>query len=292
MKKIKGYQVFTFFNYIFMIFITLITLYPIWHVIAASFSDPTQLFVHSGTLLWPLGEPTLSAYETVFQHRLILSGFKNTLFVLVVGVTVNLIFTMLGAFFMSVKGPMFSNAFGYMVIISMYFSGGLVPTYLNIVSLGLLDSIWSLIIPCAISTTNMIIMKSAFTAVPNSLVESALLDGANYGQVLVKIMIPLCKATIAVLVLYYGVDHWNSWFSASIYLRDSSKYPVQLVMHQIMNALNMGGGVGGAEADEAALMAQQMQYALIVVVSMPIMMVYPFIQKYFVKGVMIGAVKG
>lgn len=290
MKKINGYKVFTVFNYLFMIFIVIITLYPIWHVVVASFSDPAKLYVHSGTLLWPIGEPTLSAYKLVFGHRLILSGFANTLFVLVVGVIVNLIFTMLGAFFMSVKGPMFSNVFGYMVVISMYFSGGLVPTYLNIVDLGLLNSRWSLILPVAISTTNMIIMKSSFSAVPDSLIESALLDGANYGRVLFKIMVPLCKATIAVLVLYYGVAHWNSWFSASIYLRDANKYPVQLVMRDILSALT--AGAGGAEADESAYIAQQMQYALIVVVSMPVMVIYPFIQKYFVKGVMIGAVKG
>lgn len=291
MKKINGYKVFTFFNYLFMIFIILITLYPIWHVVMASFSDPTKLYVHVGTLLWPLGEPSLSAYEMVFKHRLILSGFGNTLFILVVGVTVNLIFTTLGAFFMSIKGPKFSNVFGYMVIISMYFSGGLVPTYLNILDLGLLDSRWALILPVAITTRNMIIMRSAFSAVPDSLVESALLDGANYRQVLVKIMVPLCKATIAVLVLYYGVAHWNSWFTASIYLRDSNKYPVQLVMRNILNSL-ANSGAGGADADESAFIAQQMQYALIVVVSMPVMMIYPFIQKYFVKGVMVGAVKG
>lgn len=291
MKKINGYQVFTFFNYLFMIFIILITLYPVWHVVMASFSDPTKLYVHSGTLIWPIGEPTLTAYEMVFKHRLILSGFRNTLFVVVVGVIVNLIFTTLGAFFMSIKGPMFSGVFGNMVLIAMYFGGGgLVPAYLNISDLGLLNSLWALIIPVAISTTNMIIMKSAFVAVPNSLVESALLDGANYGQVLVKIMLPLCKATIAVLVLYYGVSHWNSWFSASIYLRDSEKFPVQLVMRDILKALQ--SGTPGADADESAYIARQMQYALIVVVSMPVMMLYPFIQKYFVKGVMIGAVKG
>lgn len=282
---------FTFFNYLFMILIILITLYPIWHVVMASFSDPTKLYVHNGTLLWPLGEPNLSAYERVFKHRLILSGFANTLFIVVVGVIVNLIFTTLGAFFMSIKGPKFSNVFGYMVVISMYFNGGMVPTYLNIVDLGLLNSRWSLILPVAITTTNMIIMKSAFVAVPDSLIESALLDGANYGQVLTKIMIPLCKATIAVLVLYYGVSHWNSWFTASIYLRDADKYPVQLVMRDILRSLS-GAGAGGADADESVFIARQMQYALIVVVSMPVMVIYPFIQKYFVKGVMIGAVKG
>ena len=290
MKKIGGYQIFTFFNYIFMTAIILVTLYPIWHVIVASFSDPAMLYTHDGLLLLPLGEPSFKAYDLVFSNRQILSGFRNTLFVLVVGVLVNLLFTMLGAFFMSVKGPMLANVFGYMVIISMYFHGGMIPTYLNIVDLGLLDSLWSLILSVAITTSNMIIMKSAFSSVPSSLIESALLDGANYGQVLAKIMVPLSKATVAVLVLYYGVSHWNSWFHASIYLRDEEKFPLQLVMRNIMSALTTG--VAGEGAEDAAFMAQQMQYALIVVVSFPIMAIYPFIQKYFVKGVMVGAVKG
>ena len=289
MKKINGYHVFTFFNHLLMVGIVLVTLYPIWHVVMASFSQPEKVYVYNGLLFWPLGEFTLDAYELVFKHRLVLSGYANTLFIVVVGVIVNMIFTILGAYFMSIKGPKFSNLFGYMIVIAMYFNGGLVPVYLNIKDLGLLDSRWSLIIPVAIATSNMIIMKSAFVAVPNSLIESALLDGANFGQVLLKIMLPLCKATIAVLVLYYGVSHWNSWFQASIYLRDANKYPVQLVMRDILHSLPYSG-VG--DADASAYMAQQMQYALIVVVSMPVMMIYPFIQKYFVKGVMIGAVKG
>lgn len=290
MKKVNGYKVFTGFNTLFMLGIILITAYPIWYVVVASFSDPGALYKHEGLLFWPLKPFSTQAYEMVFKNRQILSGFANTLFVLVVGVLVNLLFTTLGALFMSVKGPMLSGAFATMVIITMYFNGGLVPTYLNIVDLGLIDSLWSLIIPCAIGTTNMIIMKSAFESIPSSLTESALLDGANYWQVLTKILVPLSKATIAVLVLYYGVGHWNSWFSASIYLRTPDKYPLQLVMQNIMSSLTEGAASG--DADAAAQTAQLMKYALIVVVSMPIMCVYPFIQKYFVKGVMIGAVKG
>lgn len=289
-KKIGGYEIFTFFNYLFMLGIIFITAYPVWYVIVASFSDSGALYAHEGLLFWPLEPFSTSAYELVFSNRQILIGFANTLFILVVGVCVNILFTTLGALFMSVKGPMLSGAFAIMVIITMYFSGGLIPTYLNIRDLGLIDSMWSLIIPCAIGTSNMIIMKSAFVSIPASLTESALLDGASYWKVLTRILIPLSKATIAVLVLYYGVSHWNSWFSASIYLRDTNKYPLQLVMQNIMSALQ--SGVEGVEGDNAAQVAQLMKYALIVVVSAPIMLVYPFIQKYFVKGVMIGAVKG
>ena len=290
MKKINGYKVFTFFNTLFMLAIILVTAYPIWYVVVASFSDPGALYRHEGLLFLPLEPYTTQAYELVLKDQQILRGFGNTLFILVVGVCVNILFTTLGALFMSVKGPMLSSAFAFMVIFTMYFNGGLVPTYLNIRDLGLLNSLWSLILPVAITTSNMIIMKSAFVSIPASLTESALLDGANYWQVLSKILIPLSKATIAVLVLYYGVGHWNSWFNASIYLRDVHKYPLQLVMQNIMAALQ--AGTGGVDLDSAAETAQLMKYALIVVVSMPIMCVYPFVQKYFVKGVMIGAVKG
>ena len=273
-----------------MLAIILVTAYPVWYVVVASFSDPGALYRHEGLLFLPLEPYTTQAYELVLKDQQILRGFGNTLFILVVGVCVNILFTTLGALFMSIKGPMLSSAFAFMVIFTMYFNGGLVPTYLNVRDLGLLNSLWSLILPVAITTSNMIIMKSAFVSIPASLTESALLDGANYWQVLSKILIPLSKATIAVLVLYYGVGHWNSWFNASIYLRDVHKYPLQLVMQNIMAALQ--AGTGGVDLDSAAETAQLMKYALIVVVSMPIMCVYPFVQKYFVKGVMIGAVKG
>ena len=177
-------------------------------------------------------------------------------------------------------------------LFTMYFSGGMVPGYLNIKDLGLLNSLWSLILPVAISTTNLIILKSGFQAVPDSLVESATLDGATYLQILTKIMVPLTKATLAVLVLYYTVSHWNSWFNASIYLQSSDKYPLQLVMRNILKMTSAQAATEGVGMDEASQMADLIKYALIVVTTTPILAVYPFLQKYFVKGVMIGAIKG
>lgn len=291
MKKLNGYKVFTAFNTLFMLGIIFITAYPVWYVLVASFSDPMALYRAEGLLFWPLKPYSTQAYELVFKNGQIITGFANTLFVLVVGVFINILMTTLGALVLSVKGPMLGTPYAIMIIITMYFGGGLVPTYLNIRDLGLMNTLWSLILSGAIATSNMIIMKSAFSAIPASLTESALLDGASYWQVLIKILIPLSKATIAVLVLYYGVSRWNSWFGASIYLRDPKKYPLQLVMQNILSALNSSGAAGGG-ADDAVQVAQLMRYALIVVVSTPIMCIYPFIQKYFVKGVMIGAVKG
>ena len=159
-------------------------------------------------------------------------------------------------------------------------------------SLGLLDSLWALILPGAINTTNLIIMKSAFCAVPEGLMESARLDGVSHFQILSRIMVPLCKATIAVLVLYYGVGHWNAWFNASIYLRNSEKFTLQLVARNILNLTQMSALTGGAGTDEMAQLADLIKYALIVVTTTPILVLYPFLQRYFVKGVMVGAIKG
>jgi len=290
--KSTGYQIFTVFNYIFMLLIIFVTAYPVYYVIVASFSDPGALLRHVGLLWAPLKPYSLSAYKLVFDNRQIVSGFLNTFTILIVGLPINLALTMLGAFFLSVKGPMLKDAIAMMIVFTMYFGGGLVPTYLNVRDLGMLNSTWALVIPSAIATSNLIIMKSSLQSIPSSLIESARLDGASYFKVLVKIMVPLSKATLAVMVLYYGVSHWNSWFSASIYLRSSDKYPLQLVLRNILNTLNTNVQIAGLGADEASQVAELMKYALIVVTTAPILALYPFLQKYFVKGVMIGAVKG
>ena len=205
---------------------------------------------------------------------------------------INLTLTMLGAFFLTLKGPMLKNAITVMIIFTMYFSGGLIPCYLNVKSLGLMDSLWALILPGAISTTNLIIMKSAFSAIPDSLIESARLDGASYPQILLRVMVPLSKATIAVMVLYYGVGHWNEWFNASIYLRNGERFPLQLVVRNILKLASNSAMGTGAGMDEMAQLAELIKYALIVVTATPILVLYPFLQKHFVKGVMVGAIKG
>lgn len=291
MKKSLGSHIFDSFNIVFMLFIIFITAYPIYYVLIASFSDPGALARHQGALWLPLAPYTLGAYKMVFKNALIVSGFFNTLFVLGAGLCVNMALTIMGAYFLTIKGPKLKTAITFMIIFTMYFSGGMVPTYLNVKDFGLMDSLWALIIPGAINTTNLIILKSAFSTVPDSLSESATLDGATYVQIMTKIMVPLSKATLAVLVLYYAVAHWNSWFNASIYLRSSEKYPLQLVVRNILNASaqTMMEGIG---MDEASQVAELVKYALITITTAPILAVYPFLQKYFVKGVMIGAVKG
>ena len=290
--KLNGYKVFSFFNILLMLIIVIVTAYPVYYVVIASFSDPTSLSIHTGLLAAPLKPFTTSAYELVFQNQQILKGFANTLYIMAIGLTLNLVLTALGAYFLTIKGPMLKNVITFMIIFTMYFSGGMIPSYLNIKDLKMLNSLWSLILPSAITTTNLIIMKSAFQAIPESLSESARLDGASYLQILIKIMIPLSKATMAVMVLYYGVSRWNSWFAASIYLNNSDLFPLQLVMRNILNMANQMAGSTGAGADEMAQLVELIKYALIVVTTAPILALYPFLQKYFVKGVMIGAVKG
>ena len=287
----KKMTLFDIVNVLFMLFIIFITLYPIYYVVIASFSDPGALSRTTGVLWLPLKPYTTEAYEMVLGDEMILIGFKNTLFVLVVGLIVNISMTVVGGYFLSLKGLMVQTPIVMMIIFTMYFSGGLVPGYLNVKDLGLLNSLWALILPGAISTTNLIIMKSAFCAMPDSLVESARLDGASHLQILIKIMVPLSKATVAVLVLYYGVSHWNAWFNASIYLRDTELYPLQLIMRNILNS-SVGAMAQDVAADEFSQYVELIKYALIVVTTAPILVLYPFLQKYFVKGVMIGAIKG
>ena len=290
--KLNGYKVFSLFNILLMLIIIIVTAYPVYYVVIASFSDPASLSIHTGLLAAPLKPFTTSAYKLVFQNQQILKGFANTLYVMVFGLSLNLILTALGAYFLTIKGPMLKTPITFMIIFTMYFSGGMIPSYLNVKDLNLLNNLWSLILPSAITTTNLIIMKSSFQAIPESLSESARLDGASYLQILIKIMIPLSKATMAVMVLYYGVSRWNSWFSAAIYLNDSDLFPLQLVMRNILNMANQMAGSTGASADEMAQLVELIKYALIVVTTAPILVLYPFLQKYFVKGVMIGAVKG
>ncbi len=285
MSKIKttpGYRIFTILNTIFMLLMIVITAYPLYYCVAASFSNPTQLTLNAGKLLlWPVEPYTMSAYQKVFSHSLFLSGWTNTLFVLVIGTVINMVMTILTAYTLSRRDLMLNTPITVFIVITMYFSGGLVPGYLNIKSLGLIDSLWSLILPGAISTYNMIIMKTAFASVPDSLVESAQLDGAKHITILTQILVPLSVPTIAVLILYYGVGHWNAWFAASIYLQTNSKFPLQLVMRNILNSANVNVNelMGDVGVEDQARYVELIKYALIVVSTVPILILYPFLQR-------------
>lgn len=289
--RTTGERIFSIFNNIFMALMILITVYPVYFCVIASFSDPTKLSMNPGAILVPFRPYTISAYEKVLSHSLFVSGFRNTLFVVVMGTAVNMVLTIITAYVLSRKGLMLNRILTFFIIFTMYFSGGLIPGYLNVKDLGLINSLWSLILPGAIGTYNMIIMRTAFRTVPDSLAESAQIDGARHFTIMLRILVPVCLPTIAVLVLYYAVGHWNAWFGASIFLQDTSKHPIQLVMRNILESANVTEMIGDIGGEDKARYVELIKYALIVVSTVPILILYPFLQKYFVKGVMVGSVK-
>lgn len=293
-NKIKlsvGERVFNLINIVFMMFMVVITLYPMIYVVFASFSSPNKFMMHYGPLWYPL-DFNLVSFEAVFRNPNIWNGYRNTIFIVIAGVAINMALTILGGYLLSRKNWMFQRVMSFSIIFTMYFSGGLIPFYLTIKDLRLDNTLWSLIIPTAISTYNLIIMRTAFASIPDSLEESAKLDGASHTVILTKIMVPLVVPTIAVLVLYYGVSHWNSWFNAMIFLRDRSKYPLQLILREILIQNSLNDMTLGSGMDDREMISETIKYAVIVVSTVPILCLYPFLQKYFVKGVMIGALKG
>jgi len=291
MKRTLGERIFNIFNITFLLCVIVIMLYPLWYVLAASLSDPFKLMAFDGILLKPLGF-NIQSYKAVAQNPNILVGYKNTIIIVVAGTAVNILMTLLAAYGLSRKNLGFKRAITVMIIITMYFSGGLIPTYLNIRQLGMYDSLLSLIIPGAISTTNMIILRTAISGVPSSLEESAKLDGGSHLQILFRIIFRLVMPTIAVLILYYGVGHWNSWFSAAIYLKSREKFPLQLFLREMIINSSMDAMMLNTQLDDKASISETIKYAVIIVSTVPILLLYPFLQKYFVKGVMVGSLKG
>ena len=290
-KKIKaGDLVLDLFVYSILIFMAVVTFLPIWHVVIASFSSSTDIALNQGLMLW-FKKIDLGAYQLVFENESLMIGFKNTLLYLVGSLPLNLFLTVLCGYFLSCTNMMWKKLLAGIVMFTMFFNGGLIPNYLNIRDLRLLNSLWALILSGALSVYNSIICKTSIEAIPESLKESAYIDGANDFQVIFKIILPLIKATLAVLTLYYGVAHWNAWFNASIYLKDEELFPLQNVLRGILIA-NAQSSDATQAADEFNAYAETIKYAAIVVSTAPIMCVYPFLQKYFAKGALIGAVKG
>lgn len=295
-KESKGDRVFNAINITVVTLFFLIVLYPLYFVVICSFSNPNA--VAAGEVwFWPK-QVTLDAYKTVFKNDDILMGYRNTIFYTVVGTIVNLFFTLTAAYALSKKNFMGRNVIMFLIVFTMYFSGGMIPTYLTVRDLGLLNTWWAMILPAGISTYNLIIARTFFqNGVPAEVEEAARIDGCSTIQTFAKIVLPLSKALLGVLTLYYAVAHWNSYFSALIYLTSArEKIPLALVLREIL-ILNTMKSAGGASIDEElavyyANLANLLKYALIIVSSAPLLIVYPFLQKYFDKGVMLGSVKG
>ncbi|MCI9625498.1 MAG: carbohydrate ABC transporter permease [Clostridia bacterium] len=291
-RKSKGEVIFDILIVLFMLLMIVITLYPFWYVITCSLSDSNHLIGDKGLMLLPQGF-SFSAYQSVLKNPNIAVGYRNTLFIVVVGTTVNVFMSSLAAFVLTRRQFAIKKVMMTMIIITMYFGGGLVPTYLVVYKyLGLGNTLWALILPGAINTYNMIIMKTNFASIPSSIEESAQIDGANEIVLLFRIVLPLSIPIIAVMVLFYGVAHWNSWFNAMIYIRKPTLYPLQLRLREILLINDTSTMTAGSDASDKYNIGESIKYATIMVATVPILVVYPFIQKYFVKGMMIGAVKG
>ena len=269
-----------------LILFALACLYPIWFVLMASFSDSTSVVMSRGLLLWPKNF-SLKAYELVFQNKLFSTGFLNSIKLLAMSLPINLTLTVMCGYFLACNGMMFKKPIAYMIMFTMYFSGGMIPQYLNVKELGLYNTHWAIVLTGALSVYNCFVCRTAIQSIPDGLRESAYLDGANDLQILFKVIIPLIKPTLAVLAMYYGVGTWNGWFKASIYLKENAMVPIQNVLRSVL-IMGEDAGVEGAYVNEYA---ETIKYAAIVVSTVPILCVYPFLQKYFTKGVLVGAVK-
>ncbi|GHU14999.1 sugar ABC transporter permease [Spirochaetia bacterium] len=291
MKKTKVDHVFDVFNLALLFAVVVVTLYPFLYVVFASLSSSTQFMAHDGILLAPVGF-SLKSYAAVLRDPSIYIGYRNTIMYVVLGTAVNIFLTTLAAYVLSRRYLRLTKYIMILIIFTMYFSGGLIPSYLLMRNLHLDNTIFAVVLPGAISTWNLLILKTAFGAIPPSLEEAARIDGAGEWRILFQIIVPVSVPTLMVMCLFYGVHHWNSWFNAMIYLRDVQLHPLQLFLRKILIQNDLKAMTGGAaDASEANDIAVTIKYATIMVSTIPILVVYPFIQKHFVKGVLIGAVK-
>lgn len=291
--KTPARRVFEVCNYLFLIAFAFVCLLPVLHVIFASFSDPTLMAQHSGLIWWPLHDEThplsLYGYKMVFGNDSLLMGYANTIFYCALGGAFSTILCTMGGFVLSRKGLILKKYIMIFLTITMFFNGGMIPTYMVIKKLGLLNTRLVMIIPNAVGVMNLVIIRTAIQGMPDSLEESARLDGAGNFTILFKIVIPLVKATVAVLALQYVLMKWNSYFEAMIYLNNRKMYPLQVILREILVESDSSSLTYDAEL---AQYADLIEYCTIVVAILPVFCFYPFILKYFTKGMMIGSLKG
>ncbi|MEZ2718770.1 carbohydrate ABC transporter permease [Niallia circulans] len=285
-------KVFVVVNYTLLAIISCLMIYPLIYVLSASFSNPART-VLGDIWLFPK-ELTLDLYVKVFQNEKILIGYRNTIIYTVFGTFINLLFSVMIAYPLSRKDFYGRNMITVFIMITMFFSGGMIPTYLLVKDLGMLDTIWAIVLPGAVSVYNVIIMRTFFQSIPNELYEAASIDGCGNISFLLKIVMPLSMPIIAVMTLFYGVGHWNAYFDSLIYLNDESKFPLQLFLRQMLIQEDMSGMSSASDnaISEHLMQIEGLKYAVVIVASLPMLVLYPFLQKYFVKGVMIGSIKG
>ncbi|MFY9296993.1 MAG: carbohydrate ABC transporter permease [Caldicoprobacterales bacterium] len=292
-RKSTGEKIFDVFNHAILVAVATICLYPMIYVLFASFSKPSLLAKHRGILFYPLGF-TLKGYQLVLENPNIASGYFNTIIYVVVGTGLSLLLTAFGAYALSRKDLLWKKQIMVLITFTMFFSGGLIPFYLVVMQLKLINTRWAVILPSLISVWNLIVMRTSFQSIPESLIESAKIDGANDFTVLFRIVIPVSGATMAVMTLFYAVGQWNSWFNAMIFLRDRDLFPLQLILREILISNDANAMIRVQDASQLVdtdFYKMLVKYCTIIVSTAPILCLYPFLQKYFVKGVMIGSLK-
>ena len=293
-SMLRSDKIFDITNTVLMILIFFLFSWPLWFIIIASFSDPAAVW-NGKVVLLPKGF-NIDAYREILKYKSIWLGYRNTILYTVLGTVINLVLTICTAYPLSRKDFMPRNFFMFMFMLTMYFSGGLIPTYLVVNKLNLVNTVWAMIIPGAISIYNVIITRTYFiNSIPGSLQEAAELDGANSLQFLMRVVLPLSKPVIAVIALYYAVGHWNDFFSALIYIHKKDLLPLQTFLRDLLvqNQVNIDmTGLDPVAAERKMKLAQTIKYGVIVVSTVPVLCIYPLVQKHFVKGIMIGSVKG
>lgn len=288
MRKSGWDRAFNAVNALTMVLVLVVTLYPFWYVLVGSVSSIGHL-VKNGFVLWPDGLHW-DAYEQVFRNNLIPTAYRNTIIVTLGGTALSMVLSIMGAYALSLKKLPGRKGITMFFVFTMLFSGGLVPTYLVVSELGLIDSLWALILPGCVSTYNMVLLRNFFQSIPEDLYEAASIDGETMLGYMVKILLPLSGAAIATVTLFYAVGYWNDYFKSLIYIRDNQLWPMQTVLRQVLQTSQFNTMM----YDDAAqtLAAETLKDAMIVISVLPILCVYPFVQRYFVKGVMVGSLKG
>jgi putative aldouronate transport system permease protein len=292
-KEARGDRIFSTVNYLVLFMFLITILYPLIYIFSSSFSS-TDAVISGKVFLLPV-EPNLDGYIAVFKHKLIWTGFFNSLFYTFVGTLINIIMTVLAAYPLSRKDLYGRNAYMFLFVFTMMFAGGLIPSYLLVKDLGILNTRWAMILPGALAIWNMIITRTYFqTTIPDELLEASQLDGCNDFQFLARVVVPLSGPILAVITLFYAVGHWNQFFNALLYLKDQQLYPLQLVLRDILiqNSVDASMLTDVEDAAKREGLRELLKYSLIVVATVPILVIYPFVQRYFVKGIMIGSLKG
>ncbi len=295
-KKMKWTR-FDVLIYLIGFLLLLIVLYPLYFVVIASVSDPN--YVNIGQVIFLPKGFNLDGYKRVLNTPEIWTGFRNSVFYTVAGTALNVVMTITAAYALSKKRLVGRNFFQFMIVFTMFFGGGMIPTYLLMKNMQMLDTVWVMIVPGAVSAYNLIVTKTFFVnSIPDELEEAARIDGASYFKTFFSIVLPLSTPIIAVMTLFYGIGHWNSYFDGMIYLSDRNLLPLQVILKEILSSAQMAANSTSMSTSEMTLLAEQqkiaemVKYVSMIVATVPVLLIYPFIQKYFKKGIMVGSLKG